>query len=211
MKSLRPKYKKIEEIRELADKFRKKYVKSDKECQIPIEEIVEFDLGLELWPLKGIESKTNIDGFLSNDLKTIFVDFDRYYDKRYLKRIRFTIAHEVGHYLMHKDEIASCTFKTPEDWIHYRRSMSEDDLFLFEQQAYEFAGRLLVPLELLLEEVSKQEERIKSYKSLHQNGIDYLLEGLARLLSDTFCVSEGVLIRRLRKESKVLELIEQMK
>lgn len=165
MTSLRPKFRTIEEIRKIADDFRKEYNKSDDKNKIPIEEIAVFDLGLELIPIKGVEEKTNIDGFLSNDLKTIFIDLDRYYDNRYIKRIRFTIAHEVGHYIMHKDDILSCNFKSTDEWILFRRNMSEEELFLYEQQAYEFAGRLLVPLEALLGEIKKTRRKDKSIQS----------------------------------------------
>jgi len=96
-----------EEIREKAEEFRKKFVHPSDKIPIPIEEILEFDLNITLWPVDGLLEKIDIDGFLSNDLKTLFVDKRIYMDSRYYRRLRFTYAHEIGHLVIHEEEIKS--------------------------------------------------------------------------------------------------------
>ncbi len=50
--------------------------------------------------------------FFSKDLNNIIIDHDFYMDQRFENRLRFTYAHEVGHLILHKDEIQQCQFRT---------------------------------------------------------------------------------------------------
>jgi len=143
----------------------------------------------------------DVDAFLSNDLKSIYVDQDMYFDDRYLNRLRFTFAHEVGHFILHEKEIRQCQFRTEEDWLHFREDMQEDDLFFFEQQANEFAGRLLVPIEALNQSIEKLKNKIDQYrKAIGDENSDLLKEVVSKIICTEFKVSEGVILRRLRKE-----------
>ncbi len=201
----------IAEIREKAEEFRKKYVQQIDLIPVPIEEIVEFDLGIRPWPIKGLLQKIDVDGFLTKDMKTMYVDYDRYYDDRYINRIRFTYAHEVGHIILHEKEIKSAEYKSVEEWISFREKMSEEELLQFELQAYEFAGRLLVPVKQLLDLIKQSKEKIKMFKENNSsNGIDHLIKVISRIICSHFQVSEGVISRRIRKERNVLEYINQL-
>lgn len=201
MGGLKPKKYRWEEIREKAEEFRSKYVKPVDLIPIPIEEIIEFELGISPWPKKGLLQKIDIDGFLSRDLKYIFVDEDIYNDPRQENRLRFTYAHEVGHLVLHSEEIQNCEFRTEEEWIRFREEMSEDDLLWFEQQAYEFAGRLLVPISQLKKELESNRDKIKEFiKIFGKNSEDILLQAISRIICSKFGVSEGVIFRRIRTE-----------
>lgn len=70
------------------------------------------------------------------------------------KRQRFTIAHELGHYFMHKDK--NLNF---EDATFFRNENNSS----IEYAANEFAGRLLMPEERLKESISNG---IKSLEKL---------------------------------------------
>ena len=207
MGNLKPKKYRWEEIREKAEQFRQKYVKPVDLIPIPIEEIIEFDLGITPWPKNGLLQKIDIDGFLSKDLKYIFVDEDIYNDARQENRLRFTYAHEVGHLILHKEEIRNCGFRTEKEWIRFREEMSEDDLFRFEQQAYEFAGRLLVPISQLKRELEFNSQKIKDFtKIFNKNSEDVLLQAISGIICSKFGVSEGVIMRRIRTERVLSEL-----
>lgn len=189
------------EIRKLVEDFRAKYVDPPDKIPVPIEEIVEFGLGLEIVPKDRLKSTIDVDGFLSNDLKTIYIDGKIYSDDRYLNRLRFTLAHEVAHYILHEDIIEKSQFRTIEDWIHFREEMSEEDLNWFEQQAYEFAGRLLVPKERLITALEEQREKIETYKSHVSNENDErLIDAISKVICDKFRVSSNVIYRRIRSE-----------
>jgi Zn-dependent peptidase ImmA (M78 family) len=101
-----------------------------------------------------------MDGFITKDLKSIYVDEDLYMDDRYYKRVRFTIAHEIGHYVLHRGAIENQKFEGEEDWVKFRMNIDERELSWFEFQASEFAGRLLVPVDALVEEFVKARQEI---------------------------------------------------
>ena len=192
---------KWEFIRQKAEEFRRDYVKPIDLVPVPIIEIVELELGIQPIPKAGLKRKIDIDGFLTNNLKYICVDLDVYMDKRQINRLRFTYAHEIGHLILHENEIRQCDFRTPEDWIHFHEDFLEDDLNWFEQQAYEFAGRLLVPRDNLIKEIQKHQDKINEYRSIIGEGEEELIEAISRLIRDRFKVSWIVIQKRIRKEN----------
>jgi len=189
------------EIRKLAEDFRAIYADPPDKIPVPIEEIIEFGLGLEIVPKDRLKSTIDVDGFLSNDLKTIYIDGKIYSDERYSNRLRFTLAHEVAHYILHEEIIKKSQFRTIEDWIHFREEMSEEDLNWFEQQAYEFAGRLLIPKEHLIKALEEQREKIETFKSLVSNDNDErIIDTISNVICGKFGVSSNVIYRRIRSE-----------
>lgn len=73
------------------------------------------------------------------------------------KRIRFTVAHELGHYILHSNEQPFFLDKSPK--VMYRNSASTTGEFLKEREANSFAASLLMPsklIELELEAMSNE-------------------------------------------------------
>jgi len=188
-------------IQQKAEEFRKNYVSPTDLVPVPIIEIVELKLGIQPIPKAGLKNRIDIDGFLTNDLKNICVDLDVYMDERQINRIRFTFAHEVGHLILHENEIRQCDFRTEEDWIHFHEDFLKDDLNWFEQHAYEFAGRLLVPKEELIREIKSRKNKIDEYRSIIGDGEEMLIEAISRLICDKFKVSWMVIQKRIRIEN----------
>lgn len=133
-------------------------------------------------------------------MKNICIDLDVYQDERQINRLRFTYAHEIGHLVLHQKEIRQCDFRTNEDWIHFHEDFLENDLNWFQQQAYEFAGRLLVPKKQLMKEVKKHQKKIEEYRERIEGGEEELLEAISRLVCGRFKVSWNVIQKRIRKE-----------
>ena len=103
--------------------------------------------------------------------------------------------------ILHSDIIQKSDFRTETEWIHFREEMSEDDLYWFEQQAYEFAGRLLVPKNKLVEELKKNRKKISQFRMLiEKNNDELLFQAISRVICDKFGVSDGVIFRRIRSE-----------
>ena len=65
-----------------------------------IEEIVEFDFRINIVPVLGLQREFEVEGFTSGDLKNIYVDEYTYTDR--ITRYRFTLAHEMGHIVLHR-------------------------------------------------------------------------------------------------------------
>jgi len=191
---------KWEFIRQRAEDFRRKYVHPLNLVPVPIIEITELKLGIQPIPIAGLKRRIDIDGFLTKDLKYICIDLEVYMDERQTNRLRFTYAHEIGHLILHENEIKQCDFRTPEDWIHFHQDFLSDDLNWFEQQAYEFAGRLLVPRDELIREIQKYQDKINKYRSIIGEGEEELTEAISRLICNRFKVSSIVIQKRIRKE-----------
>lgn len=91
------------------------------------------------------------------------------------RRQRFTVAHEIGHYLLHKDQIGSGI----EDDVLYRSSLSDRR----EAEANRMAADILMPMELIDAALERAEAL----------GI----EDVASYLADEFEVSETAMKIRL--------------
>ena len=102
-----------ENIRERADAFLHQY-HPGRNIPVPIEEIVEFQLGINIVPLPGLHKVLEVDGFTSSDLKNVFVD-EFIYNSR-PGRYRFTLAHEVGHVVLHKNVYRKINFRNIQEW-----------------------------------------------------------------------------------------------
>jgi hypothetical protein len=77
-----------------------------------------------------------------------------------LRRLRFSLAHELGHFFLHKNHHSySSPLKDFENWINSNSS----DKYKIEYEANEFAGSLLVPtnrLKFFYEEYERQVKAI---------------------------------------------------
>jgi len=191
------------EIRQWAEDFRNEYVKPVNRVPVPIDEIVEIDLGITPWPIPGMLEKIDIDGFISNDLKNIFIDNRIYSDIRFENRLRFTYAEEVGHLVLHKEEIVNCEFRTEQDWIKFREEMPEEEVSWFEFQAKEFAGRLLVPKAELIHQIQNNEAKIHDFRKVYDDSThdDLLITALSKVICSKFGVSHFVIEKRIKFEN----------
>ena len=84
-----------------ADRIRERYWPSGS-LPVEIEEIL-WGLELRLIPLASLRECGDVDALLRMDLPAILVDQKEYMDDRMQNRIRFSIAHEVGRFILHAD------------------------------------------------------------------------------------------------------------
>ena len=81
----------------------------------------------------------NVSGFIDFDSREIVVNA-----KESIGRQAFTIAHEIGHWVLHREKLEA----NKELSIVYRRAIAADKEPI-EQEANAFAAELLVPREML--------------------------------------------------------------
>jgi hypothetical protein len=183
-----------------ADEFRNQVWPSN---AIPIDvlSIVEFELGLEIRPISKLKEEADVDALLLGDWKTIVVDQAQYMDDRYTNRLRYSIAHELGHFVLHEVVFRQMPRGTIEEWITFMRDIPEKEYSFLEYHAYEFAGRFLVPPEALRQELEA------AIQIAEKNGIlrnqlqdEAHMQYLAKPISRKFEVSSSVIERRLPKE-----------
>lgn len=149
---------------------------------VPIENILGRQLKVKLIPLADLKSDFGIDGCLARDMKQIFVDMDLMMNVEF--RTRFTIAHEVGHLVLHQEYIRNFQ---PNDASNWKAIVMGDKAWgRMEYQAHQFAAFCLIPTAQLKEFVSTNQ---------HEQGS----ENLVRAVAIKFHVSDEVARRRLTK------------
>lgn len=179
------------QIGQIASTFLSRY-HPDFSLPIPIEEIAEQKLGLKIFEKINLKKDYGTDGFLVSDLSAIFIDFDLYMN--YENRSRFTIAHEVGHVVLHGDIFRKLNIKTAEDLYQLSQQITDKEHGWLEFQAYSFAGQVLVPKNLLFREIKSKLGRIP------QNEQPEILFPVIQDLPEIFFASGEVILRRLQKE-----------
>lgn len=142
-------WKKVEDLR-----AKHEILMADK---IPLDLIsfVELELRMDLIPYDLLKADFGADAAILADFSGLYIDgeiFDQIDLVRgaQLNRLRFSIAHELGHLFLHRELFEAAAITTNEhflDWLNEHNGRKYD----FEREANEFAGRLLVPVELLRE------------------------------------------------------------
>lgn len=138
------------QIWEKADELRSRFP-SCASLPVPVLDLAEFDLGLELVPKARLKQAGDIEALLLGDLKTIAVDRDAFMDPRAENRLRFSVAHELGHLILHRAVYGKLRHRSIEEWMEFLMAIPEAEYNWLESHAYEFAGRLLVPPDSLRE------------------------------------------------------------
>jgi len=188
-------------IWEKADSFRREHW-PDQIIPIDIEKIIEKKLNLHVEPTWNLSNSFDTDAYLRNDLSGIIVDYERYMNDKYINRLRFSFAHEIGHLVLHKEIYQNFQINSPQELIIFMREIPDKEYSLFEYQANEFAGRLLVPVESLIIELKKCLKLLPLYdmQDLLDKDPDMVLVALSPALCKSFGVSEQVIGIRVERE-----------
>lgn len=104
------------------------------------------DLGLQV---RAAPMSPNISGLIKPEGKTFVIKVNKF-DSR--ERQRFTVAHEVSHYLLHRNSIRNGVV----DSVMYRSLLTSRK----EVEANQLAAELLMPYTLMLNEMKLVEWRI---------------------------------------------------
>ena len=188
-----PKFIRPEDLEALAQRFLSEHHAS-LEPPVPIEEIVEFDLGLDVVPLPNLHRDFQIESWLSHDTRSIFVDLRQCEEME--TRYRFSLAHEVGHLLLHADLYRGSLLTSFEGWLAFHEGLDPILRDNMEWQARSLAGRILVPAAPLLKRAQQLLDRAK--KRLPKKVPSEALFGSISIpLADVFRVHEEVVRIRL--------------
>ncbi len=158
-------------------------------------ELIAENLGFDLIPLPGLRILTNTEASLVYKEKIIYFDNDAVE-----VRLKFSFAHELGHYVLHRNILENLKVESLEDWNNVIDSIPQHIYNRFEWQANEFAGRLLVPRDRLESEIKKLKEPIKISKQISNGNYSLLFPFIGQRLANIFGVSEDVMKKRLIKE-----------
>jgi len=168
---------------------------------VRILDLAEFDLGLDLVPVDGLREQLDIEALLMGDLRSILLDKRAFMSPRLEYRLHFSVAHEIGHLILHRDIYAGLQHTTTREWFDYISAIPDVEYGWVEWQAYEFAGRLLVPHDALRESFQSAVQTAEAagyadWLAADEAALDYI----ASRLGPKFGVSAEVIARRLRVE-----------
>jgi Zn-dependent peptidase ImmA (M78 family) len=165
----------------------------------PIEEIAEIKCALDIIPLPGMRELLEVDGFISSDLTCITVD--QFVLERRVNRYRFTLAHEIGHWYMHRELYAELKFGSVNEWKQFHKEVDETDYNWLEYQAYAFAGLVLVPTGPLKSQFQSAANAAERIGFSRQSDPEAFFEYVTETLREVFQVSDAVIAKRLRSEN----------
>ena len=204
------KYLTYAEIAKAARIFLGKY-HSDNTLPIPVEEIIEFGMGVDIIPIPHLQKNFDVEGFTSSDLSSICVD--DFIFKNRVHRYRFTLAHEVGHISLHADVFSEYQFDSIESWKNFQRRIEPREYSKLEFQGYSFGGLILVPPDHLknllsshLYEITPLITQARDQGLSRDLYLDYAIDNIASILAPLFEVSNDVVTKRI-KFDKLEDLI----
>lgn len=157
---------------------------------VDIETLVDVGAGLDIIELPRLLEEYGVDGFISVDRTSIYVD-QGVARQTSQNRLRFTLAHELGHWYLHAPlcEAALASGSV----LAALEQMSEEDRSWYEWQAKSFAGLLLVPRRHLHDSVRSEVERAKGlgFKNINLNEPAHR-ERVIEKVAQHFAVSSAV-------------------
>lgn len=122
------------ELREIAEQFLAEH-HPDGTIPIPVEEIIEFRLGLNIIPMPGRRKSFDIDGYVSRDLRDISVD--QSIQESRPDHYRYVLAHELSHVLIHGGIVAQIKFDSIEAWKAAILDIAKEERSVYDGQAHE--------------------------------------------------------------------------
>lgn len=189
-----------EKLVEIANDFLNKYNQANR-IPVPIEEIVELSLGIRMIPIPTLKKLLGFDSYISSDFKSIMIDsytFDNHEDIT-----RFTYAHEVSHFLLHKELYESQKFSDVQDYLKFQNSLPNETIKRIESQAYRLAGYLLLPNAKFREMVDKFIANLGGMRLITILNVQQLVE----MISQKFNVSVQCAYKQLEIEYDDLKKI----
>jgi len=182
MADLKAPYFSYETLKERANAFLAQYHSSG-ELPIPVEEIIDLQLGINIIPIRGLQRVLSVDAFLSQDLKSISIDEAVFEGNQH--RYRFSLAHELAHLVLHREIYKELGSDSISEWKESILRIPDREYRYLEIQANKFAGLILVPPGKLAVELEKVRE------TFEKNGVapEFLYPMMAEELSYVFDTS----------------------
>ncbi len=175
-------------IERKAEVFRQKFWGNS--IPVDIEYIIDIKLKIHVIPIPDFLKFANIDALITSDWKSIYVDRDEYLDERRHNRLRFSLTHEIGHFVLHKKIYTDFNIKNLRDYYKLNEDASQKQYSYLETQANKFANYLLVPREILIVEREKELKKKGSPSWFKKMDIKTLNSYCAIPLSKIFKVSD---------------------
>ena len=168
---------------------------------IDVLHIVDVIMHFDVIDIPDLMAVLRMDAAIVPGEKTIYVDRDAIqgwerHDRWIEKRLRFSVAHELGHLLLHREYQEGLHFA---DFDQFKRWIMEHRNNRLEDQADEFAGRFLVPPGILQEEYDHFQQKLAAADSSWHD-IEGMRAHLAKNIATRFGVNYQVIETRFARE-----------
>jgi Zn-dependent peptidase ImmA (M78 family) len=165
--------------------------------------VIELRLKLDVIPFPDLFQKYSVDAAVLPDFSGIYVDERSY---RFLEgkpiwffnRLRFSLAHELGHIMLHRDLVKDLKFTSLQVFRNWTQRCQQSR-FSLEWEANEFGGRLLVPIDRLKKDFDTFVTQIQDQFPAWWTNSD-LRSALADQLGEDYGVHKDVVSCRLDRE-----------
>lgn len=174
-------------IKNKADTFRLKFWGG--EIPVEIEEIVEIKLKIKIIPIPDLMAQCGVDAQITSDFTAIYVDQKNYENDT--NRFRFSLAHEIGHYILHEEFYKGLKITNFADIVDFINEIDEEEYSHLEVQANKFGNYLLLPREELMkirQDVLKEVRKKHDIENIDEKTLNSYLAGYISL---QFMVSSG--------------------
>lgn len=186
------------------ENFRRQYIGA-KAAELPVDvfSLIELRLRLDVIPFDDLYSRYKVDAALMPDLTGMYVDAESYvlWEKGPVwkqNRLRFTVAHELGHFVLHRDYATKVKFASFDAFARHFKG-EDPSRYWLEQEANEFAGRLLVPVERIREYLDRFAAGIREIMPNWRQSED-LRSKFAETVAPKFGVHQQSILVRLDRE-----------
>jgi len=194
----KPPYLSYDETHRRAEAFLNEH-NPNRNIPVPIEEILDLKLNINIVTLPDLAARITSDSYLEPDLKTIFIDQNVF---NFVWRARFSLAHELGHLLLHREFYEIAKYSNSEEYKEARKKLLTPDADRhFEIQAMNFAGLVLVPRVELKAYFEKAQDMARQGGIEPDNVPRYFLDYSASWLSKQFAVTGWVIRKRIEFDS----------
>jgi len=142
---------------------------------IDIEKLLDNIFQINIITFHDLYKVFDINAFTSSDLEKIYIDeyLHSYLEPQY----RFTLAHELGHIILHKIFYEQFKIKDIDSYVNFINNIDYKEYGYLEYQANCFAGCFLVPSNHLEEQFKKHLKNTLSFITKRFKGVkrkDYL-------------------------------------
>jgi len=136
-------YRNNSDIRQAAAAFLNQYHPS-REIPIPIEDILELRMGVDLLVSPGIRQVLGADAYVGSGMSLIVIDEEAFHSG-YPGRLIFTLAHELGHIVLHREIYEEFQVDSIKAFLIFRRTLDNENWGYLETQANKFASEIIYP------------------------------------------------------------------
>ena len=175
------------EIKNKADDFRLKFWGN--KVPVGVEKIIEIKLKIDIIPIPEMLNQCGMDAQITSDFSAIYVDQKSYENNT--TRFRFSLAHELGHFVLHKKFYDGLEISDLEDVMDFINNINLKEYGHLETQANKFASYFLLPREHLAKVREKTLKEMAKGHDISKFDEKTVNSYLAEYVAPEFSVSSG--------------------